>query len=136
MYESEIYPKSIKEEIPGDILDQFIHMRAMVELRSLMHWTEHCTECAMPQCFKTCDLYVPRVDGKCNRFLNGIERIAPELTGNIEILKIVFKKWAVMESQGSAKLFPLSEIKKKERFDLKWTELTELAVAGFLKSVS
>lgn len=117
MYESEIYPNSISEKIPEDIFQEFLKTQEMIESRTLMHWSEHCTECAMPSCFKTCDLYVPRLDSKCGRFTKGIERIGG-LDQNLEILKIGFKKWAVLESQGSLKLYSKKEVVKKEKLDL------------------
>ena len=41
---------------------------------SLLAWSEHCVECAVPHCYSTCDLYRPRTDLKCRRFTFGISR--------------------------------------------------------------
>ena len=35
-------------------------------------WEEHCVECAIPECYTTCRLYVARRDKKCARFIYGI----------------------------------------------------------------
>lgn len=35
-------------------------------------WVEHCVECAVPDCYTMCPLYVARRDRKCARFKNGI----------------------------------------------------------------
>ncbi len=95
MYESEVYLKYIVEQIPEEIHKEFVKTYSSIENLSFLHWTEHCTECAMPQCFKTCDLYAPRLDGKCQRFLNGIELIKSESRNEMpDLLKINFKKWA------------------------------------------
>ena len=54
---------------------------------------EHCTECFVPICFQTCALYLPRYDGKCERFEGGIfvtETLSHSLT---------FKRWAKLESR-------------------------------------
>src|SRR5580700_9179056 len=38
----------------------------------LLSWTEHCIECAVPDCYALCSLYIQRRDRKCARFKNGI----------------------------------------------------------------
>ncbi len=38
----------------------------------LLSWCEHCIECAVPECFNLCPLYVRRLDRKCARFQRGI----------------------------------------------------------------
>jgi FkbH-like protein len=43
-----------------------------IEALYLLQWREHCLECAIPQCYQTCRLYVPRIDLKCSRFYYGI----------------------------------------------------------------
>ncbi len=35
--------------------------------RAFLLWGEHCTECAAPDCFTTCDLYDARSDERCRR---------------------------------------------------------------------
>ena len=52
MYESEIYSKSIQEDIPEEILHKFHATYNTISKRSLLHWSEHCSECAMPDYFK------------------------------------------------------------------------------------
>ena len=34
----------------------------------LLSWREHCVECAPPECYQVCPLYVERADRKCARF--------------------------------------------------------------------
>jgi hypothetical protein len=58
-------------------------------------WEEHCTECAIPECYQSCVLYEKRPDGACRRFLNGIEF---ESTGNKPSVRIQFKRWGKLES--------------------------------------
>ena len=86
MYESEVYLKFVQEILPQEVFDHFLNTYNNIQARSILHWTEHCTECSMPQCFKTCDLYSPRIDGKCSRFVRGIERVKQhQLPDDIEI---------------------------------------------------
>ncbi|HEY2905141.1 MAG TPA: hypothetical protein VGJ29_04520, partial [Vicinamibacterales bacterium] len=35
-------------------------------------WREHCIECATPECYASCPLFVGRADGGCARFSYGI----------------------------------------------------------------
>ena len=37
-----------------------------------MRWEEHCLECSAPDCFRSCPLYVQRMDRMCARFVDGI----------------------------------------------------------------
>lgn len=58
-------------------------------------WREHCMECAMPLCYKSCNLYSKRMDGRCQRFKYGIENIRNDSNFGA---KIYFKRWAKLES--------------------------------------
>lgn len=43
-----------------------------VEEVMLLHWQEHCLECASPECYRSCSLFVSRADQKCTRLFYGI----------------------------------------------------------------
>ncbi|AUP80291.1 HAD-IIIC family phosphatase [Flavivirga eckloniae] len=135
MYESEVYIKTIQDNLPHEVWKQFSDTYRDIKRRSLLHWTEHCTECAMPTCFKTCDLYSPRVDGKCQRFVEGIERLdqPKEIHTTSQILKIQFKKWGVLATQGNNELYDCSENEKKEESELKLTRLIHHVPIKFVK---
>lgn len=45
--------------------------RAVARAAALV-WEEHCVECAVPDCYRSCPLYERRADGKCARFDYGI----------------------------------------------------------------
>jgi FkbH-like protein len=61
-------------------------------------WREHCVECAEPDCFKTCSLYVPRADGKCARFRYGIYP-NPAFRGHFDFgADIHFRRWGKLEA--------------------------------------
>jgi len=57
----EIGPPQASTLLPGEVRSTY-----------LLLWVEHCIECAIPDCYKLCPLYVARKDGKCARFRNGI----------------------------------------------------------------
>lgn len=46
--------------------------RHLVSRTMLLHWEEHCLECAAPACFQSCALYSRRTDGNCVRLNYGI----------------------------------------------------------------
>jgi len=118
MYESEIYIRSIDDRLPDNVIDDFNETLNSIELRSILHWSEHCTECSMPLCFTTCDFYSPRIDGKCQRFVKGIEPVKNGNGNYPEILKIYFKKWGVLSSQGNNVLFSKKRYVKSRRWDM------------------
>lgn len=61
-----------------------------------MSWEEHCTECAIPDCYDSCALFSKRIDGACSRFENGIERVS---TSQGVFAHIIFKQWGKLESE-------------------------------------
>jgi FkbH-like protein len=65
----------------------------------LLHWQEHCVECAVPQCYSTCRLYVPRADQRCARFAHGIVRNAAAAGGLGFGADIRFRRWAKLETE-------------------------------------
>lgn len=134
MYESEIYLQTSQDILPDAIYQEFLKTHQAIQKRSILHWSEHCTECAMPECFKTCDLYLPRIDGKCKRFLHGIEQVQrPVSMKEVQILKIQFKKWGVLATQGNHELFSLEAVKKREKADRLIAQLLHLPYPKFIK---
>jgi hypothetical protein len=133
MYESEIYIKSIKEHLPENVESAFKNTIKEIELRSLLHWSEHCTECAMPKCFTTCDFYSPRIDGKCQRFVKGIEVVNVSKDKGLKILKIYFKKWGVLSSQGNHEMYTLPACDKFEKRDLIIASFIHILFPPYLK---
>ena len=74
---------------------------ASVKRLSLLAWGEHCVECAAPECFRTCDLYEARPDGRCRRFSFGMYRNANFPSMRDFGAEIHFKKWAKLEARGN-----------------------------------
>ena len=63
-----------------------------------LYWVEHCIECALPDCFKVCPLYVARRDQKCARFKSGI---SPnwQYPGLFDYgAEIEFRRWGKLEA--------------------------------------
>ncbi|HEY1879938.1 MAG TPA: HAD-IIIC family phosphatase [Caulobacteraceae bacterium] len=90
---------------PGT-LGALLSTRRTVVARSLLNWDEHCSECAMPDCFASCSLYTPRRDFKCRRFDRGIEtRLAKDgAGGSISLMALAFRRWGKLEAKGHARL--------------------------------
>ncbi len=88
-------PRQSKSTIPPDAC---LLPPATVESVYLLHWNEHCIECALPDCFKVCPLYVERRDRKCARFKNGIVP-NPRFPGLFPYgAEIQFRRWGKLES--------------------------------------
>lgn len=118
MYEAEINQPSVLETaLPAAIRNAFRSPPKTIKGRTVLPWGEHCTECVMPSCYRTCDLYVPRKDGKCRRFVDGIVRIDEDESLYGYILKIQFKRWAKLWTVGSTRIFPLTEARALEHQD-------------------
>ena len=65
---------------------------------TIYFWAEHCVECSAPKCYKTCELYEKRSDGRCKRTVYGqcIVPIKGSMLGYGVRLK--FKKWTKLET--------------------------------------
>jgi FkbH-like protein len=61
-------------------------------------WEEHCVECAIPECYSTCRLYVARRDKKCARFPYGI--YPNRLTSGLFAYgaDVRFRRWGKLEA--------------------------------------
>ncbi len=57
-------------------------------------WEEHCLECSAPLCYHSCPLFLPRVDGRCKRFDNGLH-ISDHPDGCCkQSIRVKFRKWS------------------------------------------
>tara|TARA_R110001583_G_scaffold1542_10_gene11998 strand:+ start:10878 stop:12722 length:1845 start_codon:yes stop_codon:yes gene_type:complete len=102
----------------------------------LTQWEEHCTECAAPSCYNTCELYESRPDGRCRRFKDGIELYHNKRNDLESIVRIEFKKWASLLTQTNQNSIPLNTIipteKKARKLELlsSFSPLNSLTVLG------
>lgn len=75
-------------------------------------WEEHCLECSAPQCFESCVHFEARCDGRCKRFVNGIE-VRPEPNGCCgQAAHITFRKWANMMTILFSAMLPPEECRE------------------------
>lgn len=119
MYETEanhaVLPST---ELPSEIVAQFGRLGQTVIERTVLPWSEHCTECVWPTCYTTCDLYAPRQDGRCRRFTEGMVRVECPQAVSGYVLKITFKRWAKLWTPGNLRLCTLDQARRRENTDL------------------
>jgi FkbH-like protein len=118
MYETEVNNKTLSaSELPSDVIAAFGELSGRVVARSVIPWSEHCTECVWPSCYTTCDLYEAREDSRCRRFVDGMVRIDSPTSSNSYLLKIRFKQWGKLWAPGSIRMHPFEAAKKLEERD-------------------
>jgi FkbH-like protein len=138
MYETEVNNRTEpSSDIPADVIKEFGKLAGVVQTRTTLAWSEHCTECVWPVCYSTCDLYSPREDGKCRRFIDGMVRVDCTEAINSYLLKIRFKRWGKLWSPGNVRLHSAGQAEKIERRDYQiGTMLYQLPMpAGLKKAV-
>lgn len=75
----------------------------------LLRWEEHCTECAVPECYTSCPLYRRRRDGACARFAWGIAP-NPGFPGDLPFgADVAFRRFAKLEARLDL-AFPVSPL--------------------------
>ncbi len=87
-----------------------------VDAISLMVWGEHCTECAAPACYKSCDLFEARPDTRCRRFRFGIYKNKRFKSFRGYGAEVAFKKWGVLAAMGNTAVASRSATIWLERF--------------------
>jgi FkbH-like protein len=110
MYETEVNNvRETAEAIPEETRRRWSQLSPHVTARTVIPWGEHCTECAVPKCYLTCDLYQKRpVDWDCRRFFTGMGRVFGVSGVMPWLLKIHFKKWGKIWADGTTRLTPLA----------------------------
>ncbi len=120
MYETEVnHEVESGSQIPAEVVSALAELKGKVVARSVLPWSEHCTECVWPTCYTTCDLYSPREDGKCRRFADGMVRVDCSAAAGSYLLKIRFKRWGKLWSPGTVRMHPAAEAERLERRDYK-----------------
>ena len=104
-------------QIPDEVIRAFGELRGRLESRTVLPWSEHCTECVWPTCYSTCDLYSARPDGGCRRFADGMVRIELPEAVNSYILKIRFKRWGKLWTPGNVRLHSPEQAERLEKRD-------------------
>jgi FkbH-like protein len=118
MYETEANShRESSDQIPPDVAARFAELSSRIRCRSVLPWSEHCTECVWPSCYTSCDLYSAREDGRCRRFVDGMVRIDCPGSVNSYLLKITFKRWAKLWTPGNIRLCSTNHARRIERRD-------------------
>jgi FkbH-like protein len=137
MYETEAnrYRES-SEQIPDEVIAQLGELKRTVVDRTVLPWSEHCTECVWPTCYSTCDLYSAREDGKCRRFVDGMVRIDCPQALNSYVLRIRFKRWGKLWTPANIQLRSIEKALAIERRDYRiGTFLYQLPVPAPIKGM-
>ena len=89
------YADEIKPFTRGELADDIRNYIAVTAIRPAM-WEEHCLECSAPACFSSCAHYLPRRDGRCKRFENGLLSFYDPRACCGRGARVRFRKWANM----------------------------------------
>src|SRR6516225_1759041 len=137
MYETEANGRiEASNQLSAKVISAFAGLRGKIVARTVLPWSEHCTECAWPTCYSTCELYSPREDGGCRRFVDGMVRVNCPAAVNHYLLKIRFKRWGKLWTPGSLQLHPTKEAEKIESLDYRvGTILYQLPLPSPIKKV-
>jgi FkbH-like protein len=101
---------------------------AKILRRCLTVWQEHCSECAMPDCYSRCAFYSPRLDYKCRRFEGGVE-VLPGPTYAPASLRFKFGKWARLMGYGPTPLIDVAAVSRTEKRALRVAEVLNSSTA-------
>jgi len=127
MYETEINQlRETMSQLPPEVAHSFAELSGKDLSRTILPWSEHCTECVWPTCYSTCDLYSARTDGKCRRFVDGMVRLDSPESANSYVLKIRFKQWGKLWTPGNVRLFSAEDAVKREQSDYRVGKLVQL----------
>lgn len=115
MYEVEIEHAWLSADdcFPPDVKAKFAEPRTLTHATAVQ-FEEHCTECAWPACYTSCELYNPRNDGNCRRTMDGFSPVvdAPVLGGHV--VRVRFKRWANLTGRCRLPLLPVDKARREE----------------------
>jgi FkbH-like protein len=86
------------ESAPDIIADYQLKIQDVFQIEAVRPtmWEEHCLECSAPACFSSCLHYLPRSDGRCKRFADGIF-VSENKNGCCgQAARLKFRKWGNM----------------------------------------
>ena len=115
MFEVEVaHLRLTSDALPAAIREQFIQPRSITHIGHVQ-WEEHCTECAWPACYTSCDLYNPRNDGNCRRTVDGFSPLFDLPIFADHVVRVKFKRWGNLTGHCGLALRPLDEVTRTER---------------------
>lgn len=112
-------------QIPKCILREFQISTRNLQSRSELLWGEHCTECAAPACYSTCEFFAPRPDLQCRRFQDGIVRIPVKGICVPHILEVTFKHWGKLLGFGTGAQHSFWRCRIREYVDVLFGQLLQ-----------
>jgi FkbH-like protein len=128
MYESEANNRvEALPPIPAEVISELAELKGNVSARTALPWSEHCTECVWPTCYSSCELYSPRADGKCRRFVDGMVRIECPAALNSYLLKIRFKRWGKLWTPAALRMHTADHARSIEQRDHRIGGLLQIA---------
>lgn len=129
MYEYESgFARATDAPFLGEGRDLEKRIGAKIVRRCLTVWQEHCSECAMPDCYSRCAFYSPRLDYKCRRFDGGVE-VLPGPDYAPASLRLKFGKWARLMGYGPTPLVDAAAVTKTENRALRVAEMLTSSTA-------
>lgn len=106
-----------------------VHAHSIESVYALF-WREHCVECTPPECYRMCQLYVPRKDQKCARFRYGIFRNAA-VRGLFDYgADVHFRRWGKLESKLEYGALLQTSLRSLSRMDEAAVRVVNLASAS------
>ncbi|MDA0323840.1 MAG: HAD-IIIC family phosphatase [Verrucomicrobia bacterium] len=113
MYEFDKYESRRHDDKPVEAGAGFTPVGG-VDQMSMLIWSEHCIECAIPACYKTCDLYQARPDLRCRRFTYGLYKNPSFSSVRPYGAEVSFKKWGKLETRGNTRMLPVQRLRWAE----------------------
>ncbi len=114
MYENEVR-HGRRLDRPGSLAKEAQPREKDIRALAIIPWEEHCSECAIPDCYQSCALYEARSDGRCRRFVNGFVQVRGTPTLEGEMVSVSFKRWAELMAYGNTKLVRIDRVRQVER---------------------
>jgi len=111
MFGFEFAGKKKHHKFPQYEISQAVSPKEIEKIAPLV-WQEHCVECAMPACYKTCAHYKPRIDGRCRLFKYGAERFENKEAILGQNVVIDMNEWAKLETFFFTSGISYEELKK------------------------
>jgi len=114
MFEIEVtHDRLTASSLPPEVRDRFLESRSITHLSDI-NWEEHCTECAWPQCYTSCDLYNPRNDGNCRRTINGFSPLLDTQVFGGYVVCVKFRRWASLTASCRLALRSVDQVARTE----------------------
>jgi FkbH-like protein len=102
---------------PGELRPSNFTEADLVRGAMVVQWKEHCLECAPPQCYSNCMLFVRRGDNHCARLFYGIYR-NPKVRGLFGCgADLRFRRWGKIEARLTGRTLSVPALRLAERAD-------------------